>query len=300
VSLYPHQTAPAQHQHSSLSSVNTPLVTCHRQCQRRPLSVALNFRAERSSPQTAGNLNISNFTFLNTFKSHARKIWLFVERPQALNPLSVVNSTLTNIQSKTYMHFPTSNTLHTSQTRSLNHRDLLRHRRKHTLVPELRWTSTLLSHANATLRVSLRRTYKTIPTICLRRVERTTIPSVGSRRRAWRRTMTPCCRKKALLCISQASKMGIASRSSWLARQMIWLSGSGNYTLSRIWNGMTITNALSNTGVEISSRAWDGWCGSRRMPSIVFTHLSVALTVIHHRNASIPKCTQQTGGRRLR
>jgi hypothetical protein len=36
------------------------------------------------------------------------------------------------------------------------------------------------------------------------------------------------------LCISKASKMGIVSRSSRLPCQMIWLSGSGNSTLSRI------------------------------------------------------------------
>jgi len=53
-------------------------------------------------------------------------------------------------------------------------------------------------------------------------------------------------------------KMGMVSRSSWLACQMIRLSGSGNYILSRLWDGMRITNALSNTGVEISSKAWDG------------------------------------------
>jgi hypothetical protein len=49
-------------------------------------------------------------------------------RPDALNPLSVVNSTLTKIQSKTGTHFRTSNTLKTSQTRSLNHRHLCRGR----------------------------------------------------------------------------------------------------------------------------------------------------------------------------
>jgi len=58
---------------------------------------------------------------------------------------------------------------------------------------------------------------------------------------------------------------------------------------------MTITNALWNTGVETSSTAWDGWCGRHPMPSISFTPLSIALTVIHHRNASIPKCTLRTG-----
>jgi len=296
MSLYPHQTAQVQHQLSSLSTVNTPLLACRRQCQRRPFSVAPNFHAERSSPQTAGDLNISNYTIPNTFKFHARRIWLFAARPDTLNPLSVVNSMLTKIQSKTCTRFPTSNTLNTSQTRSLNHRRLHCRRRKHTPVPVLRWAITLLSHGNAMLRVSLRRTYRTIRTIRLRRVKSTNISSVGSRRRAWRRTMTTCWRKKTPLCVSQASKTEMASRSPWLAPQMIWLSGSGNYTLSRIWNGMTITNALSNTGVETSSKAWDGWCASQRTPSILFTPLSIALTAIRHRNASIPKCTLRTGG----
>jgi len=300
VSLYPHHSAQAQHQLSSLSTVNTPLLACGRQCQRRPLSVAPNFHAERSSPQTAGNLNISNYTIQNTFKLHARRIWLFAARPDALNPLSVVNSMIPKIQSKTWTRFPTSNTLKTSQTRSLNHRYHLCRGRNHTPAPVLRWALTLLSHGNATLRVYLRRTYKTIPTTHLRRVKSTKISSVGSRWRAWRRTMTTCWRKKTPLCVSQASKTGMASRSSWLACQMIWLSRSGNYTLSRIWNGMTITNARSNTGVETSSQAWDGWCGSQRTPSIWITPLSIALTAIRHWNASIPKCTLQTGGERHR
>ena len=53
-------------------------------------------------------------------------------------------------------------------------------------------------------------------------------------------------------------KTGISSRSSWLACQMIRLSGSGKFTLSRIFNGMTITKALSDTGVQTSSKARDG------------------------------------------
>jgi hypothetical protein len=36
-----------------------------------------------------------------------------------LNPVNVVNSTETKIRSKTWMHFPTLNTLKTSQTQSL-------------------------------------------------------------------------------------------------------------------------------------------------------------------------------------
>jgi len=45
-----HEAAQAQHQLSSLYTVYTPLLTCRWQCQRRPLSVALNFHVERSSP----------------------------------------------------------------------------------------------------------------------------------------------------------------------------------------------------------------------------------------------------------
>jgi hypothetical protein len=37
-------------------------------------SGAPNVHAERSSPQTASDLNKSNFTILNTFKLHARKM----------------------------------------------------------------------------------------------------------------------------------------------------------------------------------------------------------------------------------
>ena len=44
--------------------------------------------------------------------------------------------------------------------------------------------------------------------------------------------------------------------------QMLRISESWNYTLSWIWDGMTITNAQSKPGVEISSKACDGWCGS--------------------------------------
>jgi len=298
VSLYPHQTAQAQLQLSSLSTVNTPPLRCRRQCQRRPHSVAPNFHAKRSSPQAAGELNISHYTFLNTFK--LQRIWLFAARPNAFNPLSIINSTLTKIQSKTWTCFPTSNTLKTSQTPSLNHRHHLCRGRKHTPAPALCWSITLLSHGNATLRVALRRTSRTISTTRLRRVKSTNIPSVGWRRRVWRCTMTTHWRKKTPLCVSQAAETGIASRSSLLACHMIRLSGSGNYTLSRIWDGMTITNGLSHTGVETSSQAWDGRCGCQPTPSISFTPLSVVSTAISHWNTCILKCTVRTGDGRHR
>jgi len=292
------EAAQAQHQLSSLSTVNTPLLPCRRQCQRRHLAIAPNLHAERSSLQTAGDLNISNYTILNSFKLPTRRIWLFTARPDALTPLSIVNSMLTWIQLKTGTRFPTLNTLKSSQTQSLNLRHLLWHWWKYTPAPALRWSLTLLSHGNATLTVALRRTYKIIPTTHWQRVKSTNISSVGSRWKAWRRTMTTRWRKKSPLCISQASKMGIASKSSGLAFQMIRLLGRGNYTRSRIWDGMTMTNALSNIGVETSSKAWDDWWESQPMLSISFTPLSIALTEIRHRITSIPKCTPRTGGGR--
>jgi len=268
--------------------------------ERRPPAVAPNFHAERSSPQRAGHYNISMHTTLNTFRLHARRIWLFAARPNPLNPLSVVNSTLAQLQSKAWTCSPTSNTLTTSQTRSLNHRNLLRHGQEHTLAPVLRSLIALLCHGNAMHRDAFRQTYNTIPTTRLRTGKSTNISSVRSRRRAWRRTMSVCWRMKTPVCISQASNTVIESRSLSLACQMIRLLGSWNYTLSRIWDGMTITNALSNTRVETLSLACDGWCGSQPIPSIFFTPLSVALTATPHWNTSIPKYTVWTGDARHR
>jgi hypothetical protein len=86
-----------------------------------PLSVTLNLHAERWLPQTAGDLDISNFMILNTFKSHTRRIRLFAVPPDEFNLLTVVNSTQPNIQSKTGTRFPTLHTLQTSQTRTLKY-----------------------------------------------------------------------------------------------------------------------------------------------------------------------------------
>jgi len=102
MSLYPHQVAQAQHQLSSISTVYTPLLACHQQCRRGPLLIGLNIHAERSSPQTAGHFNISNYTMLITFKLHTTRIWLFAMHPDALNPLGIMNSTLTKIRLKTW------------------------------------------------------------------------------------------------------------------------------------------------------------------------------------------------------
>ena len=147
-----------------------------------PFPLRLISNAERSSPQTAGDLNTSNYTILNTFKLHSRKIYLLAERPNTLNLLSVLNSTLKKIQSKTWMRFPTSNTLKTSQTCSLTHRHRSR-TRKYTPALALRCSITMLSHGNTTLSVALRGTYRSIPTTRLRLVKSTNISSVGSRRR---------------------------------------------------------------------------------------------------------------------
>jgi len=159
-----YKAAQALHQLSSFCTQNTPLLACRRQCQRRPISVDSNFHAERSSPQTTGDLNISNYTILNTFKLHARRIWLFAVFPNALNTLSITNSTLTMIQSRTWTLFPTSNMVEPSQTWSLNHRHLLCRGQKHSPAPAVRWLITLLSHGNATLRVALGRNCRTIHT----------------------------------------------------------------------------------------------------------------------------------------
>jgi len=168
----------------------TRLLASRRQCQTRPLSVAPNVEAKRSSPETAGDLHISNYTILNTFKLHPRRMWLFSRRLNVLNLLSVMNSTIRKIQSMTWTCFPTSNTLKTLPTQSLNHRYLLCRAWKPTPAPALRWAITLQSHGNAPLRVALGRTYKTIPTTHWRHVKSTHISSVESRRRAWRRTIS--------------------------------------------------------------------------------------------------------------
>jgi len=255
------QATQAQHQLSSISTVYTPLLACRQQCRTSPLAIAPNFLNERSSPQTAGYINLSNYIIVNTFKLHAKRIWILAAHGEELHPLSVVNSMLTKIQSKTWTRFPTLNMLKRSQPRSLNHHHLLCSRRKHSPAPALRLAIWLLSHWNVTLRVGLRWSNKTIPTICLQRVKSTNISSVGSGWRVQRRTMATCWRNKTSLCVSQDLKTGMACRSSWQACQMIRLSGSGNYPLLRIGDGMTITNTLSNSGVKTSSKEWDGWCG---------------------------------------
>jgi len=118
----------------------------------------------------------------------------------------------------------------------------------------------------------------------------------GIQKKAWTCTMPSCWGKKTLLCISQASTTGISCRSSWLACQLIRLGGSGNYTLWRIWDGITITNTVSSTGVKTSSNIWDGRCGSKHTPNVAFSPLVVTFTVLCPWNSTIPKCTLRTGG----
>jgi len=189
VSLHPHQTAQAQHQLSSRCTLYTPLLMGSRQHQRRPLSVALNFHAKRRSPQPAGELNISNYTILNTFKFHSRRTSQLATCPDMLNELSLVNSMFTENQLKIWTHFPTSNMLEKVQNPSLKQCHYLCGRWTNTRVPVLRWVITSLSHGNVTLSSALWWTYEAILTTCLRLVKSTNISSVGSRSWGWRCSM---------------------------------------------------------------------------------------------------------------
>jgi len=249
-----HQAAQAQHQLLSISTVYISPLTCRWQCLKRPLVLAPNFHAARCSPQAAGNLNISNYTILDTFKLHARRIWVFTVRPDVFHLLSVVNSSITKFLSKAWTWFSTSNRLKTLHTRSLNHRHLLGCRRNASPAPALSWVITLVRYGNIMLWIAWGRTYNTIPTTCSRSVNNTNIAIVGSRRRVWIRTMIKFWRKKTPLCVSQPSKTEMASRSLQLTFQTIGLLGSGNYTLSRKWDGMANTNTFSNAGVQTSSK----------------------------------------------
>jgi len=298
VTLHPHQAAQAQHQLSSHSAVYTARLVCRRQCQRRFLAIAPSPHPKRCLPLTAGDFNISNVTILNTFKLHARRNCLFAERPDTLNLPSVMSSTLGKMQSSHGTHFPTSNRFKSRQARNLNHLHLLWPGPNHTPPLSLRCVIASQCNLTATLRVALRQTYNRIPTDYVWRMKKTNIRSVESRRRVWWRTMATCWRQKTPLRLSRSFETGMPSRSLQQACQMIGLSGSWNYTLSMIWAGMSINNALSNTGVETSSKAWDARCGTQPMPSISFMPFGFASTAIRHRNSSIPQCSLQTGGGR--
>jgi hypothetical protein len=210
---------------------------------------------------------ISHYTILNTFKLHARRIWPSAARPDTLYMPCMVYWTQSKIESKTETLVATSNLLKISQIRSLDHRDLLCRGQTHTLAPVLHWAMTLLSHGNAMLMVALRQNCRSIPTTCLWGVKSTNISGVESRKSVWRHTMRMFARKITQICVSEASKMRIASRSLWLAWQMIQLSGSGNYTLSRIAEAMTITHTPSYTWLQISLNELDAWWCRQPTPS---------------------------------
>lgn len=163
--------------------VNTPRFACSQQCQRTPLSVAPNCHSERHFPQTAGDLNLSNHLVMNSIKLHARCLSLFAECPDALNLLSAVNSILNMVQSKSWMRFPTSNSLKSLQTRNVNlhHRPCCR--RKHTPALVLSAVITFLSHAHVTLGVAMGQTFKTFPPTHLRCLKSSNISTVESKRR---------------------------------------------------------------------------------------------------------------------
>jgi len=254
------------------------------------------FSSQRSSPHIAGDLNIPNYTILNTFMFDTRKLWLFSACPDALTPLSLMNSMLQKIQLTTWMCLPTLKTLKTLHTHWFNHHHILFWTEKHTPVAAFCWAFRSLSHWNTTFRVTLNPTYNTIHTTELQYVNSTNINSLGSRGRERRNTTSMWWRKKILLCMSKPSEMGMASSRYWLACVIMRLSGSGNYTLSTIWDWMTITNALSDTWVETCSNVYDGWYGSQPIPTISYTHLNSALIPIRHRIVSIPTCALWTGG----
>lgn len=211
--------------------------------------------------------NIANSTILNMVLFHIERIWQFTKCLKVLNPLSVMNSILTNIQLKTGIGFPTSDIAKTWCTRNLNCCNLQYRSLKHSLALVHCRATTLLSPQNMTLMVALWQTCKTISTSQLAHMKSTNISSVESRRSVSEYNMTTCWTKKPLYCNAQASKTGKASISSWLPCQIIRHLRSGNYTLWRMCNRMTINNSLSTTRIETSSHTYDGWCGRQPTPS---------------------------------
>jgi hypothetical protein len=73
-SLCPQLTAQGQEQLSSLSTVHTPFIAGRRQSQKGPTFIASNFHAKSSSPLTPVDLNISQYTVLNTIQFDVRTI----------------------------------------------------------------------------------------------------------------------------------------------------------------------------------------------------------------------------------
>lgn len=179
--LYPCQTAQAQHQHLSQSIVNTPLHLSHPRCLWWPLLVVPNVYVERCSTQTAVDWTISNYSILNTLMFHTRRVLLFAAWPDPWNPLSIMNSMLWKSTSKTWMHFPTSNTLQTSQPKCHIHHQLLGDGRKPAPALVLHCAFNTPRYADATLTVALTHSNKIIPTTHLRCVKSTNISNVESR-----------------------------------------------------------------------------------------------------------------------
>jgi len=128
------------------------------------VSVSHNFCAERSFPQPAGNSNILNYIILNPFKMYVRTFRRFAVHPDRFNPPCSINSILPTPQSKTGMPVPTLNTPKILRIRTvIQYHDLSRCE-KHTPFLVLLSSSTLLSHSNATVKVTLESLYNTIPT----------------------------------------------------------------------------------------------------------------------------------------
>jgi hypothetical protein len=86
---------------------------------------------------------------------HARRIWPFPSRPDALKKVRIINSKLTNLQSNTWTCFLILNAVQTSQTRGLNHLHLLCRGQIHTPALPIHPAITLLTYGNATFTVAL-------------------------------------------------------------------------------------------------------------------------------------------------
>jgi hypothetical protein len=86
----------------------------------------------------------------------------------------------------------------------------------------------------------------------------------------------------------------MVSRGCLLTCKIIRSWGSGNYTLSRIPDEMTITNTLSHSGVQQSSQPSYGWCNIQPIWCITSIPVSFGLTAICHRNLSMYKWTLPT------
>jgi len=87
---------------------------------------------------------------VNIAKLDTSWLWVFAAGLDSSTLLSIFNSILTKRQLQTLTRFPTMNTLKTSQTRSLNHHQLLYSARKYTMALVLHWSITFLTYGNVT------------------------------------------------------------------------------------------------------------------------------------------------------